>query len=197
MHRVMPWLVLLLLTACQPAVPALVAVRPSPVPVTPTIAPTPTSDPSRLPNGKLRVTPDIAAYLSQASSRLKAYGKASTSFGAYVKQAAEKPSLFVDVTWRHEALTSLQEFEAAGNQLGTIAPVPPAVKDIDDWFKLVDQATHKMVSDYADAIAEGDGQSFRTAATQEEEIGQWLKEALGQFKNFEGGPEIDAQQTDL
>src|SRR5918912_856700 len=147
MHRVMPWLVLLLLTACRSVVVPLVAVQPSPVPVTPTIAPTPTSDPSRLPNGKIRVTPEIAGYLAQASSRLKAYGKASASFEAHVKQAAEKPALFADATWQRQALTDLREFEATGNQLGTIAPVPAAVKDIDEWFKLIDQATHQMVSD--------------------------------------------------
>jgi hypothetical protein len=193
----MPWILILLLTACRSVVAPLVAVQPSPVPVTPTIAPTPTRDPSRLPNGKLRITPEIAAYLKQASSRLKAYGKASASFEAHVKQAVEKPALFADAGWHRQALTYLREFEATGTELGTIAPVPAAVKDIDDWFKLIDQATHRMISDYADAVAEGDGQSFRTAATREEQIGQWIEEALAQLKNFGETPEIDTRQTDL
>lgn len=197
MLRVMPWLLLLSLTACRSVIAPLAVVQPSPAPVAPTIVPTPTSDPARLPNGKIRVTPELANYLLQAQSRLAAYGAASASFAAHVEQVAENTALLADADWQRQALAYLEEFEAAGNRLGTIAPVPPAVEEIDEWFKLVEHSTHLMVSDYGKGVTDLDVQHFRTAAAREARIGEWIGEALGQLQHFDVQLEFDTRQTDV
>ncbi len=197
MRRVLLLLVLSLLTACRSVVAPLNAVQPSPVPVTPTVAPTPTSDPNRLPNGKLRSTPEIAEYLGQVQRRLEAYGAASASFEAHVKQVEGDTALLTDADWKRQALAHLDAFDAAGNELGTIAPVPDAVKEIDEWFKLIEQATHKMVTDYGKGVTELDVQNFRTAATREAQIAEWITEALGQLEQFDTSLEFDTRAMDL
>ncbi len=197
MRRVLACLVLSLLTACRSVAGPLVAAQPSPVPVTPTTAPTPTSDPSRLPNGKLRITPEIAEYLGQVQRRLEAYGAASASFEAHVEQVDGNTALLTDADWKRQALAHLDAFDAAGDELGTITPVPDAVKEIDEWFKLIEQSTHKMVADYEKGVTELDVQHFRTAATREAKIAEWITEALAQLDQFDAGLEFDTRLTDL
>jgi hypothetical protein len=105
--------------------------------------------------------------------------------------------LLTDAAWQRQAVAYLEAFEAAGNQLGTIAPVPDAVKEIDEWFKLIEQATHQMVAEYEKGVTELDVQHFRTAATREARIGEWITEALGQLEQFDVDLEVDTGEMDV
>lgn len=130
------------------------------------------------------VTPDMQAYFSKATGPINEYGKWMGRLGEQSTKIGNEPTLLLDSEWKGDTAVVLAGLREAGNQLGTIAPVPDQVRPVDTLLKKIAAETDPLIDDYVAGIDNMDVQRMNSATSRTQQITRWINEATAELSTF-------------
>lgn len=144
---------------------------------TPTESPTATVTTTLSPTPTPKISEAGRTYLQTVATETQNWSDGASQFSEAAFEAGDDSTLLFDTAWKAKAATALFTMQTAGENLGSIEPVPPEMTKLDRILDKINSETSAMVDEMARGIDDIDVDLISSATQRMRTINQYIQDA--------------------